>query len=212
MTANPLNFRTRRKAEKAYREGGWGPLLTFPVKRPGGEPLVFQMRLPVGHQLLDVPTMARSAVGAPAALAAETDALELASEAAGVIVIGALCPVSEGAGEPDVLATITVALSDAVAGPPTVEEGSAYESPRSHREVTKLSDKVTRIKRLSAEAVQGSDEPMAMLTMQYLIETRYGAVVMAFSTTRQDMFGGFGEELFEKIMATGFIGEGAQAY
>ena len=70
MTANPLNFRTRRKAEKAYREGGWGPLLTFPVKRPGGEPLVFQMRLPVGHQLLDVPTMARSAVGAPAALAA----------------------------------------------------------------------------------------------------------------------------------------------
>ena len=211
MTANPLNFRTRRKAEKAYREGGWGPLLTFPVKRPGGEPLVFQMRLPVGHQLLDVPTMARSAVGAPAALAAETDALELASEAAGVIVIGALCPVSEGAGEPDVLATITVVLSD-VAGPPSVEEGSGYESPRSHREVTKLSDKVTRIKRLSAEPVEGSDEPMAMLTMQYLIETRYGAVVMAFSTTRQDMFGGFGEELFEKIMATGFIGEGAQAY
>ena len=211
MTANPLNFRTRRKAEKAYREGGWGPLLTFPVKRPGGEPLVFQMRLPVGHQLLDVPTMARSAVGAPAALAAETDALELASEAAGVIVIGALCPVSEGAGEPDVLATIAVVLSD-VAGPPSVEEGSGYESPHSHREVTKLSDKVTRIKRLSAEAVQGSDEPMAMLTMQYLIETRYGALAMAFSTTRQDMFGGFGEELFEKIMATGFIGEGAQAY
>jgi hypothetical protein len=212
MTANPLNFRARRKAEKAYREGGWGPLLTFPVKRREGKPLVFQMRLPVGHQLVDLPSMARSAVGAPAALAAQTDALELASEAAGVIVVGALCPVSEGAGEPDVLATITVALSDAVAGPPTVEEGSAYESPHSHREVTKLSDKVTRIKRLSAEPVAGSDEPMAMLTMQYMIETRYGAVVMAFSTTRQDMFGGFGEELFEKIMATGFIGEGAQAY
>ncbi len=212
MTANPLNFRARRKAEKAYREGGWGALLTFPVKRPEGKPLVFQMRLPVGHQLVDVPSMARSAVGAPAGLAARTDALERASEAAGVIVVGALCPVSEGAGEPDVLATITVALSDAVAGPPTVDEVSGYESPRSHREVTKLSDKVTRIKRLTAEPVEGSDEPMAMLTMQYLIETRYGAVVMAFSTTRRDMFGGFGEDLFEKIMATGFIGEGPQAY
>jgi hypothetical protein len=211
MTANPLNFRARRKAEKAYRDGGWGPLLTFPVKRPGGEPLVFQMRLPVGHQLIDVPTMARSAVGAPAGLGAQADALERASQAAGAIVVGALCPVSEGVGEPDVLATITVALSD-VAGPPSVEEGAAYESPRSHREVTKLSDQVTRIKRLSAEPVAGSDEPLAMLTVQYLIETRYGAVVMAFSSTREDMFGGFGEDLFEKIMATGFIGEGARSY
>jgi hypothetical protein len=211
MTANPLNFRARRKAEKTFREGGWGPLLTFPVQRPEGKPLVFQMRLPIDHQLVDVPSIARGAVGAPAVLADQTSALERASEAAGVIVVGALCPVSEGAGAPDVLATITVALSD-VAGPPTLDTSSGYESPTSHREVTKLADKVTRIKRLSAEPVAGRDEPVAMLTLQYLIETRYGAIVMAFSTTRQDMLGGFGEGLFEKIMATGFIGEGPRPY
>jgi hypothetical protein len=211
MTANPLNFRARRKAEKTFREGGWGPLLTFPVPGSEGKPLVFQMRLPIDHELVDVPSLARATTGAPAVLADQAAALERASNAAGVVVVGALCPTSNDDGEPDVLATITVALSD-VAGPPTVEEGSGYESPRSHREVTKLSDKVTRIKQLSAEPVAGRDEPVAMLTLQYLIETRYGAIVMAFSTTRQDMLGGFGEGLFEKILATGFIGEGPRPY
>jgi hypothetical protein len=78
--------------------------------------------------------------------------------------------------------------------------------------VTKLSDKVIQVKRLIAETVPGQADPVPILMMQYLIETRYGAVTMAFSTTNTDMFGTFGRSMFLKVVETGFIGDRAQPY
>ena len=83
---------------------------------------------------------------------------------------------------------------------------------RTHTEVTKLSDKATEVKRLIAETVPGQAEPVPILMMQYLLQTRYGAMTMAFSTTNTDMFGTFGRSIFLKVTEMGFIGERPQPY
>jgi len=211
MSCESMSFLRRRRAERIYRDGGWGPLLTWPVARPEGTPLVFQLRLPTGVELIDMDTLAGSANGAPEFVGDGKQALQRGSEAAGAIVVGALCG-TQDTGEREVLATVTVALSD-VTGPPDVEAGTETDGDRrSHTEVAKLSDKVTLVKRLIAETVPGQAEPVAILVMQYLIETRYGALTMAFSTTNTDMFGDFGRSMFLKVVETGFIGDRAQPY
>jgi hypothetical protein len=138
-------------------------------------------------------------------------ALVRGAEAVGAIVVGALCA-DQDSGEREVLATVTVALSE-VMGPPDVKEGNETDgNRRTHTEVTKLSDKATEVRRLIAETVPGLDEPVPILMVQYLIQTRYGAMTTAFSTTNTDMFGKFGRSMFLKITETGFIGERPQPY
>ena len=46
-----------------------------------------------------------------------------------------------------------------------------------------------------------------MLLLQYLLETRYGALVMAFSTANQEMMGPRPRKLYDRIVETMFIGE-----
>jgi len=206
-----MSFLQRRRAERIYRNGGWGPLLTWPVARADGAPLVFQMRLPTKVYLIDVAELADHAPGAPPFVGEARQALERGAEAAGAIVVGALCA-DQDSGERELLATVTVALSP-VTGPPDVKEGLQTDGDRrSSTEVTKLSDKATEVKRLIAETVPGQAEPVPILMMQYLIETRYGAVTMAFSTTNTDMFGTFGRSMFRKTAEMGFIGERPQPY
>ena len=56
----------QRRAEKLYKEGGWGPQLTFPAERADGKPLVFQFRVPDGVELIEVQRLAGAAVDPPA--------------------------------------------------------------------------------------------------------------------------------------------------
>jgi hypothetical protein len=51
-----------------------------------------------------------------------------------------------------------------------------------------------------------------MLVVQYLVESRYGALAIAFSTTRPDMMGEWGLKLFADITNTAFIGERPKPY
>jgi hypothetical protein len=206
-----MSFLQRRRAERIYRNGGWGPLLTWPVARAEGTPLVFQMRLPTKVYLIDTAELADHAPGAPEFVGQAQQALQRGAEAAGAIVVGALCA-DQDSGEREVLATVTVALSE-VTGSPDVTEGIETDGDRrTHTEVTKLSDQATEVKQLIAETVPGQAEPVPILMMQYLIETRYGAVTMAFSTTNTDMFGKFGRSMFLKVAQMGFIGERPQPY
>jgi hypothetical protein len=210
MTLNPIRTFWNRKADRIHAEGGWGPLQTWPVARDGKDPLVFQMRLPLTMELVDIGTLAANAPGAPQSV--EQGALEIAGVApiGGIILTGALRETKPGA-PPEVLATMTVAFSD-IAGPPDID---AHLQPAADDvrppEVEKLSDRATRISRLQRVLPPGAEELWPLLTIQYLIQSRYGAVAYAYATTRPGMiFGGGGRGLFRMITEGGYIGERPQ--
>ena len=126
------------------------------------------------------------------------------------MVIGALRPSDLPAAEREILATLTVAFSEKVKGPLSAEDfriPDSEQTTKSHEEVVKVSDKATLIIRVSTESLGEGTDPVLMLLWQYLIETSYGALVMAFSTTNQQMMGPASRKLYDSIVETGFIGE-----
>jgi hypothetical protein len=189
---------------------GWGAPLTFAVERAGKAPLKFQFQLPDAVRLIDVRRLAAAAPGVPSTVARAAKGLERATAAGGVIVVGAICSPPSPDGPLQVLATVAVALSD-VPGPPLLEDHLLPESERADQEVTRLSERVTRIRRLSVEALSPDQEPVPMLMIQYLVESRYGAMSMVFSTTHHEMFGPSARTLYHRIFETGFIGEAPSA-
>jgi hypothetical protein len=213
MTLNPIRVFWNRKADRIHAEGGWGPLQTWPVPREGKDPLVFQMRLPLTMELIDIGALAAHAPGAPPSV--EQGALEIAQvrPVGGIILTGALRETKPDT-PPEILATMTVAFSD-IAGPPDVDAHLGTDSADDVRppKIDKLSDRATRISRLARVLPPGADELWPLLTIQYLIQSRYGAVAYAYATTRPDMiFGEGGRELFSMITEGGYIGERPQTY
>jgi len=83
---------------------------------------------------------------------------------------------------------------------------------RTSTQVTMLSDTATQVRRLIATQVPGQADPVPMVVMEYLMESRFGALAVAFSTTHSGMMGEFGSGWFRKIVETGFIGERPQPY
>jgi hypothetical protein len=213
MTLNPIRSFWNRKADRIHAEGGWGALQTWPVTREGRDPLVFQMRLPLTMELIDIGALAVNAPGAPQSV--EQGALEIAQVAptGGIILTGALRETKPDT-PPEILATMTVAFSD-IAGPPDVDAHLGPDAADDVRppEVEKLSDRATRISRLQRVLPPGADELWPLLTIQYLIQSRYGAVAYAYATTRPGMiFGEGGRGLFRMITEGGYIGERPQTY
>jgi hypothetical protein len=219
MSPKPLDFLQRRKAERIYQEGGWGPLLTFPVSRlpnarAEAEPLVFQLRLPVTLELVDVAALAAHASGAPASLAEGTQALQRAAAAANAFLTGALRSVPSDGSVPEVMATLTVALTD-LPWPPAAEDitpGDLPTTQNSSADVTTLSDRAVLVHRISMEQFDPAADPTPLLIEQYVIDTRYGPMVMGYSTTRTDMMGSWALELYRDITKTAFIGERPKPY
>jgi hypothetical protein len=213
MTLNPIRAFWNRKADRIHAEGGWGPLQSWPVLREGKDPVVFQMRLPLTMELVDIGVLAANSPGAPPSV--EQGALEIAQVApvGGIILTGALRETKPEA-PPEILATMTVAFSD-IAGPPDVDAHIGSDAAEDVRppEVEKLSDRATRISRLQRVLPPGADELWPLLTIQYLIQSRYGAVAYAYVTTRPEMiFGEGGRGLFRMITEGGYIGERPQTY
>lgn len=209
MSPNPLDHLRRRDTEHEFRKNGWGPPRSWPVPRADGAPLVFQIRLPDGIELVDVLSLAKRARGAPAVVAQGAAELEQVAGPAGVVVIGALRPAAGPEPDREILATLTVAFSE-IKGPLSAEDfrvPDSEQTSRSHQEVLELSDKATLITRVSKESPGEGIEPVLMLLLQYLLETRYGALVMAFSTANQEMMGPRPRKLYDRIVETMFIGE-----
>ena len=211
MTLNPVRAFWNRKADRIHAEGGWGPLQSWPVAREGEDPLVFQMRLPLTMELVDIGALAANAPGAPHAV--EQGALEIAQVApvAGLILTGALRETKPDTA-PVILGTMTVAFSD-LPGQPGLDGllGADADDDVRPPKVERLSDRATRISRLGRVVAPGADEASPLLTIQYLIQSRYGAVAYAYATTRPQMiFGGGGRGLFRMITEGGYIGERPQ--
>ena len=195
-----------------FRASAWGEPQSWPVRRTDGEPLVFQIRLPLEIELVDIATLAGAARGAPDFVAEGAAELEQVAGPAGVVLAGALRPSDVPEAERPVLATLTVAFSDKVKGPPSAEDfpiANSEHTTKTHQEVVKLSDKATLIVHGSTLQLDGGTEPVVMMVWQYLLETRYGALVMAFSTADEQMMYPRPRKLYTRIVESMFIGEQA---
>lgn len=199
-------------SQQPFRATAWGEPHSWPVERAEGEPLVFKLRLPVEIELVDVPTLARSAAGAPAVVTQGAAELEQVAGPAGVVLIGALRPSDVPEAQRPVLATLTVAFAEHIKGAPRAEDFPIADSPttvQSTQDVVKISDKAILINRASMESPGEGMEPVPMIMQQYAIETRFGALVMAFSTANQEMMSPRPRKLYRRIVQTGWIGEPA---
>lgn len=210
--ADRMSFLARRRAERLYREGGWGPLLTWPVERPGRAALVFQLRLPVTNEFVDLETLAARSPGAPALVAQGAQAVAAADAALGTILAGALYGVDYD-DRPELLATITVALGDLDEPGALPEEGEHTDAEaRTHTRISRLSDRAVEIERKMLIDMPDRGEPTPMVALQFLMLSGYGPMSITFATAHEAMMGEFGRSVFRKIAEMGYIGEQPQPY
>ena len=196
-----------RRADKEALKGGWGELRTWPVPRGDDPPLAFQMRLPATMELVDLDDLVAAAPGAPHAASDGVDEIAGVAETAGLVVVGALREHKAGQA-PEVLATITVAFAEVGTLPDPDELATASDADVRPPTVERLSDTAIRVDRFTRVLPPGADEYHPHLLVQYLLQSRFGSLVMAYATTDPGMiFGDGGRDLFFKITETIFIGE-----
>lgn len=216
MSPNPFHRSRHKQAdeEDPFRASAWGEPLSWPVPRAEGEPLTFQLRLPVEIELVDLASLAVSAREAAPIAAQRAAVLERASAAVGVVLIGALRPSDMPAARRPILATLTVAFSEQVTGPPSDEDLPVADSEPatgSPEGVTSVADKAKLITYSNRESLGEGMDPVPVRTWQYLIETGYGGLVMVFSTADRQMWGKPARSLYRRIVDTTFLGEQAPA-
>jgi hypothetical protein len=208
----PMSFLARRRAEKMFRQGGWGPLLSFPVQRGGLPPLVFQMRLPLTTQLIDLDRLEQEVTEARELVRQSQAATARVGGAAGAILLGALCG-GRSDGGVDVLGTLTVEFLEGGGdwAPPEERETNDPQARVGVR-VTRLSDAAAQIRQLMLVDLPGHAEPTPMVILQYLVRSRYGPLSMTFGSSHPGMLSVEGHSFFTKIFETGFIGEAPRPF
>jgi hypothetical protein len=207
-----MSFLARRRAEKMFRQGGWGPLLSFPVERDGLSPLVFQMRLPLTTQLVDLDRLVDEAPDAPELARQGQAAIARATGPAGTIVVGTLCGQRSDEGV-DVLGTLTVALAEGGEDWRLPDSGKTNDPEgRVSTVVTRLSDAAAQIRQLMLVDLPGRAEPTPIVVLQYLVRSRYGPLSITFGSAHPGMLGEEGHNYFAKVFETGYIGERPQAF
>lgn len=212
MTFNPLESfasrRARKAADKVYSDAHWGTHYVFHVQWSGPHPLVFEMRAPDGLEMVDAVALAKDARGAPAWIGDALTGLEQAVQTQGVVVIGALRGTADPEPQREVVATLTVTFAEPE-GPFDIETYMPTDSPstiKSEQDYHQLSDTAWRIHRISGESQGEGNEPLPVLLIEYVWQTKHGLVTLAFATTRVDMMGDKPRELFDQIWQTAYIG------
>ncbi|HTU96033.1 MAG TPA: hypothetical protein VMF14_09360 [Solirubrobacteraceae bacterium] len=213
MTFNLLEefalHRARSASQKSWEEHHWAAHYGFGVPRDSGPPLVFEIRMPDGLEMVDAVALAQAARGAPAWVGNALTGLQQAVELPGVVVIGALRGTATPEAQREVVATLTVTFVD-TDDPVDIEalmpkdSASTIQSQQDHHQ---LSDHMWRIHRISGESQGEGKDPLPVLLIEYVWKTTYGVVTMAFATTRVDMMGEKASELFDQIRQSAYIGE-----
>ena len=213
MTFNLLEefalHRARSAADTSWAEHHWAAHYGFPVQRASGRPLVFEIRMPDGLEMVDAVALAQAARAAPAWVGDALNGLQQAVELPGVVLIGALRGTSTADAQREVVATLTVTFVEPE-GPFDIEALMPKDSPstiKSQQDYHQLSDHMWRIHRISGESQGEGEEPLPVLLIEYVWKTTYGVVTMAFATTRMDMMGDKPRELFDQIRQSAYIGE-----
>jgi hypothetical protein len=213
MSFNPLDsftlHRARKAADKVYSDAHWGTHYAFPVTWSGPKPLVFEIRAPDGLEMVDAVALAQNARGAPAWIGDALNGLEQAVQVPGVVLIAALRGSADPEPQREVVATLTVTFAEPD-GPFDIEAYMPKDSPstiKSDQDYRQLSDSVWRIHRISGESQGEGNEPLPVLLIEYVWQTKHGLLTLAFATTRIDMMGEKAAELFHQIWGTAYIGE-----
>jgi hypothetical protein len=231
MTPNPLHRFRHRETKLPFDASEWSPPRSWSVPRAEGEPLVFQLRLPSDVELVDIPSLAEAGPavvavvgtdspkegqvpGATALTVVGRAAVELGQSAgpAGLVLLGALRPSDVPEAERQILATLTVVLAEQIKGPPS--EGNfrvpgSKQAIKSSHTALKVSDQAMLITGANMESPGEGTDPILMMYEQYLFETRYGALMMAFCTANEQGMPGQAGRLYMRIAETGFLGERA---
>lgn len=214
MTSLPLGRRRRleKRVENVWHEGGWGPVRTWWVRRPGRVPLAFHLRVPLRFELIDVAELADVAAGASAIVARGATALNEAA-AAGVFLAGTLRTTKEPEAERITVATLTVAISDEVTGPPLVEEIEAGlpVDPHTRHEIIKHSDTTVEIISVTTREGAPDTETPELFVDQFLVQTPFGALAFVFSTTLRDAMTARARTIYINMANTASIGERPEA-
>jgi hypothetical protein len=213
MTFNLLEsyalHKARGAAQESWAEQGWATHYVFAVHRRHGKDLVFECRTPDGLEIVDAVALAQAARGAPAWIGDALNGLQQAVDVPGVVLIGALRPTTPPEDQREVVATLTVTFAEPD-GPFDIEaympkdSASTIKSQQDHHQ---LSDTMWRIHRISGESQGEGKEPLPVLLIEYVWQSKLGLVTMAFATTRMDMMGDKPRELFDLIRQTAYIGE-----
>jgi hypothetical protein len=213
MTFHPLQIfalhKARDAAQDAYAEHHWSAHYVFAVQRRHGKPLVFECRTPDGLEMVDAVALAQAARGAPAWIGDALNGLQQAVEVPGVVLVGALRGIAAPEDQREVVATLTVTFAEPD-GPFDIEAYMPKDSAstiESQQDYHQLSDTMWRIHRISGESQGEGKEPLPVLLIEYVWQSKYGLVTMAFATTRMDMMGDKPRELFDQIRQTAYIGE-----
>jgi hypothetical protein len=177
----------KRRANRLYKEGGWGRQLTFSARRGDGTQLYIQLRLPD-----------------------PVDLTEHDSPADGPLVVsGDLTGVDDG-GEREYLAALTVSFEDG--RKPAVADYPDPDDPDVKQEVKQVSERAIQVTRISHKSPDGFKAPEPKLEIEYVLSSQFGALTFAFATTNQQMFGAKAQEIYRKICETGWIGTKKRPY
>jgi hypothetical protein len=200
------NNRARRSVDQSMAEAGWGVKSEWRVPRRSGAPLYFSVRLPDGSRFLDVSELtAQAADRLPVSVRPAAEAVAAVEGGPGIICTSALIADEEPG---KVVAVLTAGFAEGVTGLPDVEAlGIPSRGEELRRAVIPISDQAVMLDRTSLERLDPADEPVPMLLNQYLMESRYGALSMAFTTTLTGMFSEEGRGLMGSIARTGWLGE-----
>jgi hypothetical protein len=177
--------------EQIWAGAGWGPPLTWPARSPGGERLIFSLRLPLGW----------STTALPGPVAEEDESGPLASlnawsQLSGAITAQRLELVLRRPGAPDfpLLATLVATLG-AVEGSPDRASG-----PEGVPAVTLSGLEGVRV-RTVRELAAPDTTAASLLVVQYLLQTFYGGLAVAF-TAPQAQFHDKLERIFDQVAET----------
>jgi hypothetical protein len=151
----------------------WGPELSWPVERPGRDPLSFALRLPAGWRAVDA---LQRPEGTDGSLDQLLPALARTVESGPVITVQGIYTFA--ADENPVFGTLTAALADVDGAP-----------PESIGEPVRLSVGAgVRVRRIRELTLVPGGEPMAVMTLQYLLDTAHGGLALAFTTPQRGLF------------------------
>jgi hypothetical protein len=192
MLRNPLRAHAERTTSKMLTRVGWEPPQTWPVPRPGREPLVFQTRLPAA-EFVEPRNLRAAARRTPASVGGAAMPLQDAAQIEGVFLAVALCSKSTSR---EVLATMTAALSPQPL--PFIDRAGVPQSRKARRKVKHIIGKVSVIERLDGDP--------APLTVQYAVRTRFGTLTLTFRGESDRIAGPFGRRLFLDVVRASYLG------
>jgi hypothetical protein len=197
----------RRAGQREMAKAGWGVKHEWRAPRTtGGAPLYFSVRVPNGFRFLDVGELAAQAgERLPSGARAGVAALDQVDGQPGTICTAAL--IDDDHPE-NVLVVLTAGLAEGLSGRPDVDRlGLQTPGEEVQRFVTELSEKAVLLDRVTMLQLEPGAEPAPMMLHQYLMQTRYGALSMAFTSTQREMFSEQGRKLMADISETGWLGE-----